>query len=80
MKSLTILGSTGSIGTNALSIVEKFPKRFAVNALTAHTSVEALARQIGRLQSESGRRCRCRASPAFESAAPRRVEVEDRFW
>ncbi len=46
MKSLTILGSTGSIGSNALSIVKQFPERFSVNALTAKTQVAALARQI----------------------------------
>lgn len=46
MKSLTILGATGSIGSNALTIVKQFPERFAVNALTANTNVEALARLI----------------------------------
>ncbi|WP_319408662.1 1-deoxy-D-xylulose-5-phosphate reductoisomerase [uncultured Desulfosarcina sp.] len=46
MKSLSILGATGSIGSNALDIVRQFPDRFTVNALTAKTRVAALARQI----------------------------------
>ena len=46
MKSLSILGATGSIGSNALEIIRQFPDRFTVNALTAKTQVAALARQI----------------------------------
>lgn len=48
MKSLSILGATGSIGSNALDIVSQFPDRFTVSALTAKTNVAALARQIVR--------------------------------
>jgi 1-deoxy-D-xylulose-5-phosphate reductoisomerase len=46
MKSLSILGATGSIGSKALEIISQFPDRFTVNALTAKTQVAALARQI----------------------------------
>jgi 1-deoxy-D-xylulose-5-phosphate reductoisomerase len=46
MKSLSILGATGSIGSNALEIVRQFPDFFTVNALTAKTRVAGLARQI----------------------------------
>ena len=46
MKSLSILGATGSIGSNALEIVRQFPDRFTIVALTAKTHVAALARQI----------------------------------
>ena len=35
MKALSVLGSTGSIGTQTLEIVEDFPDRFRVVALTA---------------------------------------------
>ncbi|BBO72549.1 1-deoxy-D-xylulose 5-phosphate reductoisomerase [Desulfosarcina alkanivorans] len=48
MKSLSILGATGSIGANALDIISQFPDRFSVAALTAKTSVADLARQIRR--------------------------------
>ncbi|WP_319526238.1 1-deoxy-D-xylulose-5-phosphate reductoisomerase [uncultured Desulfosarcina sp.] len=46
MKNLSILGATGSIGSNALDIVRRFPDLFKVCALTARTNVDALARQI----------------------------------
>jgi 1-deoxy-D-xylulose-5-phosphate reductoisomerase len=42
MKSLSILGSTGSIGRNALTVVGQFPDRFSVKALTAKTNVSLL--------------------------------------
>jgi len=46
MKNLSILGSTGSIGKNALKIVEQFPERFKIKALAAKKNVALLARQI----------------------------------
>ncbi len=50
MNNLTILGSTGSIGQNTLSVVEKFPDRFAVRALTAKGSLDILKEQILRFK------------------------------
>ena len=50
MKNLSILGATGSIGSNALDIVRQFPDLFRVCALTAKTNVAALARQIERFR------------------------------
>ena len=46
MKSLSILGSTGSIGCSTLEIVAAFPDRFAIEALTAYRNVERLAGQV----------------------------------
>ncbi len=46
MKHLSILGSTGSIGRNALKIVELFPQRFSVTALAAKSRTDLLAQQI----------------------------------
>jgi len=46
MRRLSILGSTGSIGRNALSIVQMFPERFCVKALAAKRNVVLLAEQI----------------------------------
>jgi len=48
MKGLAILGSTGSIGTNVLRVVEAHPGRFEVVALAAGRQVEVLAEQIAR--------------------------------
>lgn len=46
MKHLSILGSTGSIGRNALKIVEMFPQQFTIKALAAKTNTDLLAKQI----------------------------------
>lgn len=50
LKSLSILGSTGSIGSNVLRIVEQFPERFAVAALAAGKNVDLLAEQISQFK------------------------------
>ena len=50
MKSLTILGATGSIGTSTLEIVAAHPDRFRIEALTAGTNLELFARQIQQFQ------------------------------
>ncbi|MGI8758566.1 MAG: 1-deoxy-D-xylulose-5-phosphate reductoisomerase [Acidimicrobiales bacterium] len=46
MTTVAILGSTGSIGTQALEVVRAEPGRYEVVALAASTSVEALAAQV----------------------------------
>ena len=48
MKHLTILGSTGSIGTSTLEIVAAHPDKFRVEALTAGANLALFARQIER--------------------------------
>ena len=45
-RSLTILGSTGSIGTQALSLVRIHPERFRIAALSAHNNAELLFEQV----------------------------------
>ena len=52
MKQLAILGSTGSIGRQCLSVVEALPGRFGVVALAAGANLEELAGQIERHQPE----------------------------
>ncbi|NQT09873.1 MAG: 1-deoxy-D-xylulose-5-phosphate reductoisomerase, partial [Desulfobacteraceae bacterium] len=52
MKQLSILGSTGSIGCNALAIIEMFPEQFGIKALAAGTNIELLAGQIKRFSPE----------------------------
>lgn len=42
---ICILGSTGSIGTQALDVIEKYPERYEAYCLTANTRVELLAKQ-----------------------------------
>ena len=46
MKMLTVLGSTGSIGTNTLDVVRRNLHRYGVYALVAGRNVDVLAAQI----------------------------------
>jgi 1-deoxy-D-xylulose-5-phosphate reductoisomerase len=48
LKRLAILGSTGSIGTSTLSIVEQFPDRYSVAALAAGRNVDEAFKQVVR--------------------------------
>lgn len=48
LKKIAILGATGSIGRQCLSVVESLPGQFAVVALAAGTNVEELCAQIGK--------------------------------
>lgn len=52
MKQISILGSTGSIGRQCLSVVESLPGRFGVIALAAGANLEELLGQIERHQPE----------------------------
>ena len=45
---VSILGSTGSIGTTALRVLERQQGRFRVAALTAHSNLELLTEQVAR--------------------------------
>jgi 1-deoxy-D-xylulose-5-phosphate reductoisomerase len=45
MKRIAILGSTGSIGTSTLKIVESYPERFAVVTLAAGSNLELALEQ-----------------------------------
>ncbi len=52
MRYLSILGCTGSIGRNALSIAARFPEEFGVKALAAGRNVDLLAEQVRRFRPE----------------------------
>jgi 1-deoxy-D-xylulose-5-phosphate reductoisomerase len=51
-KNIAILGSTGSIGTQALEVIEANPSLFEVYALTAGNNVDLLISQARRFQPE----------------------------
>ncbi|HET8548807.1 MAG TPA: 1-deoxy-D-xylulose-5-phosphate reductoisomerase [Bryobacteraceae bacterium] len=46
MTSITLLGSTGSIGTSTLDVVRRWPDRFRIFALVAGRNLDLLAEQI----------------------------------
>ena len=51
-RSVTILGSTGSVGCNTLDLIEREPEAFAVEALTANGSAQRLAAQAKRVRAK----------------------------
>lgn len=53
MKNLAILGSTGSIGTQTLQVVEANPDRFRVEVLTANNNVDLLVQQALKFKPDS---------------------------
>ncbi|MBI0474828.1 1-deoxy-D-xylulose-5-phosphate reductoisomerase [Sphingomonas sp. MA1305] len=52
MKTVSILGATGSVGTSTLDLVEREPDRFRVRALTANCDVDGLAAAAQRTRAE----------------------------
>ena len=50
MKNICILGSTGSIGRNALEVIANFPDLFRVTYLTANRNIDLLREQITRFK------------------------------
>ena len=46
MKKIALLGSTGSIGSNSLKVIESNPERYRVVALTAGRNIDLLAKQV----------------------------------
>ena len=52
MKRITLLGSTGSIGTQTLDIVAEYPDKFQIVGMTAGGNIELLAQQIRQFQPE----------------------------
>ncbi len=49
-RSVTILGSTGSVGCNTIDLIRRHPDSFTVEALTANNSVALLAEQARALR------------------------------
>ncbi|MFY0687266.1 MAG: 1-deoxy-D-xylulose-5-phosphate reductoisomerase [Cyclobacteriaceae bacterium] len=50
MKKIAILGSTGSIGTQALDVIERHPDHFAVEVLSCRSQAELIIQQAKRHQ------------------------------
>jgi 1-deoxy-D-xylulose-5-phosphate reductoisomerase len=84
VKGISILGSTGSIGTNTLRVLERLSDRFAVIGLGAGSKVDELAGQIERFhprvasvhRDEDARALRERfAGLAIGTATPGMVDV-----
>ena len=40
MKTIALIGATGSIGRQVLSVVRRYPDKFKITSMVAHTSSE----------------------------------------
>ena len=80
MKNISVIGSTGSIGRQALEVIGRYPDRFRAVALCANESAELLAAQAGAFRPELAVlrsadknisfRCRPNGIPPFENGNP----------
>lgn len=52
MKNIAILGSTGSIGCNALAVARRFPSKFCVKVLAAKSQIDLLEQQAREFKPE----------------------------
>ena len=52
LKTLTLLGSTGSIGASTLDVVGRHPEKYRVHALVAGSNIDLLIKQIQRFRPE----------------------------
>ena len=75
MRRLAILGSTGSIGVQALDVVGRFPGRFEVVALAAGRNVERLAAQARAFRPRWVAAADPRAVEALRALVPAGTEV-----
>ena len=74
-RSVAIIGSTGSIGTQAVDVIRAEPGRYRVVALGAHRSVDVLAAQARELRPERVAIADASLAAELEAAVPPAVEV-----
>ncbi|MEH1834502.1 MAG: 1-deoxy-D-xylulose-5-phosphate reductoisomerase [Nostoc sp.] len=68
MKAITLVGSTGSIGTQTLDIVTQYPDQFRIVGLAAGNNVEMLAAQIRQFRPKIAAICSEEKLPALKEA------------
>lgn len=76
MKNLSILGSTGSIGSNALKIVAQFPDQFKAQVLTAKRNISKLAQQIQQHKPQLAAVYDEEAAIALEKLLPKSMPIQ----
>ena len=76
-RSLAILGSTGSVGTQTVDLVAREPEKYKVKALSARKNVKLLAEQTRQLEAPSGGLPRPQHHPRGKCAA---VELKRHFF
>ena len=68
MKAISLLGSTGSIGTQTLDIAAQYPDQFQIVGLATGTNVELLAQQIRQFQPKIAAICDPEKLPELKAA------------
>jgi 1-deoxy-D-xylulose-5-phosphate reductoisomerase len=74
--SISVLGSTGSIGTQTLEVVEAEPDRFEIVALGANSSVKELAAQAVRVGPQVVAIADADRAPELRELLPKSIEIE----
>ncbi|QJC52251.1 1-deoxy-D-xylulose-5-phosphate reductoisomerase [Paenibacillus albicereus] len=75
MKTITVLGSTGSIGTQTLDIVAHHPDRYALDGLAAGSNAALLIEQALRFRPKRVCLATEEAARAAREALPREIDV-----
>src|SRR5437763_9277366 len=75
MTTVALVGSTGSIGTQAVDVIKAEPDRYRVVALGASTSIELLATQAQELRPERVAIADADLAPKLEELVPAGTEV-----
>ena len=75
MTSVALVGSTGSIGTQAVDVIAAEPDRYRVLALGASTSIDLLGAQAHQLRPEVVAIADAELAPKLEELVPRGTEV-----
>ena len=75
MRSVSLMGSSGSVGTQALDVIRAEPERFRVHALAAHRSADVLAAQAAEFHPDVVVIGDPALQPAVRDAVPSGIEV-----
>ena len=75
MRSVSLMGSSGSVGTQALDVIRAEPGRFRVHALAAHRSADVLAAQAAEFHPDVVVIGDPALQPAVRDAVPGGIEV-----
>ncbi len=75
MKNIVILGSSGSIGLQAIDVIKRFPDKFRVIGLAVHRNIEVLEEQIAELKPKIVVVADEQAASKLKERAHKKVEI-----
>lgn len=74
-KTISILGSTGSIGTQSLEVIDKSKLEFTINSLTANNNIKLLSQQIDKYKPKRAVICNLEKYNEFTSTYSGSTEI-----